>query len=60
MGARRPPRAYRRRGLRAVVGTLKLVAQRQRATGGVRSMEHYGAGVGGAANADESSLELLS
>lgn len=43
----------------AVVGTLKLVAQRQRATGGVRSMEHYGAGVGGAANADESSLELL-
>ena len=45
----------------AVVGTLKLVAQRQRASGEVMSMEYYGAGGGGAggATSDESSLELL-
>jgi hypothetical protein len=50
----------------AVVGTLKLVAQRQRASGGVLSMEYYGAGGGagggggGGATCDETgSLELL-
>ena len=45
----------------AVVGTLKLVAQRQRASGEVMSMEYYGVGGGGAggATSDESSLELL-
>ena len=45
----------------AVTGTLKLVAQRKRAAGGVMSMEYYGAGGAGSGGAasDEGSLELL-
>ena len=45
----------------AVAGTLKLVAQRQRASGGIMSLEYYGAGAGGGGGSagDESSLELL-
>lgn len=48
-------------GCEAVVGTLKLVAQRQRTSGGALALENYGAGAGGGGHAagEEGSLELL-
>ena len=44
----------------AVVGTLKLVSQRRRASGAVRTMEHYGTDGNSSGGTDEDgSLEML-